>query len=121
MGTMTSEISKYVSVARAWARMGWNAEGILCHKGNPLFMILGLRDTDFVQPADFDAPMDYHVNGAKRYGEYSPFTTRYNDVGVSVIEDMIRDVRPYSIEERQRREDLRVQRCEDAEALRNER
>lgn len=103
----------YVTRARKWAKMGWDAEGILCHLGNPVFLILGLKDTDMVLRADFHGSDDYQ---GKRCGEYCAFTTRYNDVGAEVIADIIADVVPYSPAQRERIEAARVQRCEDADA-----
>lgn len=99
-------LADYIKKARRWARMGWKADGIVGHLGSPLFLIFGLAPVDFFQRTDIDAEptAPLFLAGYER---------RYLEASEAVVDLLIEGVRPYSLAERQRREEIRIQHCED--------
>jgi len=92
----------YVRRARAMAKMAWDARGILAHLGNPVFLLIGVRANELALKEDLDLTGDMPRFGAWADDRHAqvPWEKRFETIGIELIGDMVRDVVPYSLAER---------------------
>jgi len=82
--------------------MAWDARGILVHLGNPVFLLIGVRANELAIKEDLDLTGDMPRFGAWADSPCAqvPWEKRFEAIGIELVEEMIGDVVPYSLAER---------------------